>query len=232
MADPQSPPRYAQISALLVRDIAAGRLLDGERLPPERELAASLGISVGTLRRSLADLKDKGMLRRVQGSGNYVTARAERAGVYAFFRLELRGGGGVPSADVIDVERQAKPDDLPDFGQSPEAHRIRRLRWLNEVPVALEEIWLDGAAAKRLQAEDLGPSMYQFYRRLGIWIARAEDQVGVAPVPDWAAAPFEPTPGSLQGYVERLSWSQDGRRPEFSRTWFDNDKARYVARLK
>ena len=32
-------PLYVQISELLIRDIAAGRLIDGERLPPERDMA-------------------------------------------------------------------------------------------------------------------------------------------------------------------------------------------------
>ncbi|MEC9403613.1 MAG: GntR family transcriptional regulator, partial [Pseudomonadota bacterium] len=31
-------PLYVQISELLIRDIAAGRLIDGERLPPERDM--------------------------------------------------------------------------------------------------------------------------------------------------------------------------------------------------
>ena len=36
-------PLYLQVAELVVRDIAAGRLIDGERLPPEREMAAQVG---------------------------------------------------------------------------------------------------------------------------------------------------------------------------------------------
>jgi DNA-binding GntR family transcriptional regulator len=35
-------PVYLQISEMLIREIGTGRLRDGERLPPEREMAASL----------------------------------------------------------------------------------------------------------------------------------------------------------------------------------------------
>jgi GntR family transcriptional regulator len=42
-----------------MREIIAGRLSDGERLLPERQLAKSLNISVGTLRKSLKDLEKK-----------------------------------------------------------------------------------------------------------------------------------------------------------------------------
>lgn len=69
-----SLPVYLQIVELLVRDIAANRLIDGERLAPEREMAAQLGIAVGTLRKALAELQSRGLLERVQGSGNYIRA--------------------------------------------------------------------------------------------------------------------------------------------------------------
>jgi GntR family transcriptional regulator len=120
-------PVHLQISEMLIREIAAGRLADGARLPTEREMAANLGIAVGTLRRALADLTEKGLLDRIQGSGNYVRARSDLLGVYAFFRLERIGGGGLPTADTLSVERLRKPSDLPEFGSANEAHRIRRL---------------------------------------------------------------------------------------------------------
>lgn len=61
-------------------------------------MAESLGVAVGTLRRALAILEERGLLRRVQGSGNYVEAKAEVQSVYEFFRLELINGGGFPTA--------------------------------------------------------------------------------------------------------------------------------------
>ena len=48
MSEATSLPVYIQISEMLMREIIAGRLSDGERLLPERHLAKSLNISVGT----------------------------------------------------------------------------------------------------------------------------------------------------------------------------------------
>ena len=156
-------PRYQQVSELLIRDIAAGRLMDGARLPPEREMAADLNVAVGTLRKALQDLADKGLLERVQGSGNYVRARAEVDSIYALFRLELVTGGGLPSAQVLDVAR-AQARASASVRQAPDAHRIRRLRLLSGQPAAIEEIWLDAAHAPELRAEDLSQSLYLHYR--------------------------------------------------------------------
>ncbi|MCT8160827.1 GntR family transcriptional regulator [Pseudoruegeria sp. SHC-113] len=226
-------PLYVQLSELLIREIRAGRLRDGERLPPEREMAQTLNTSVGTLRKALADLTEKGMLDRIQGSGNYVRAKEEAISVYAFLKLELKDGGGLPTAEILSVERLPKPADFPGFGPSEEGHRIRRLRKLNGQPAAVEEIWLDGSHARRIPPEDLSESLYLYYRtRLGLWIARAEDKVGVSDVPDWAPAAFGLAPGAASGFIERISWSRDETRVEYSRTWFDHTTARYIARLK
>lgn len=233
MTAPNALPLYVQTSEMLIREVMAGRLLDGERLPPEREMAAGLGIAVGTLRKALAELEAKGLLVRVQGSGNYVRHRPDVPSVYAMFRLELVQGGGLPTAEVLSLDRLPKPEDAPAFGPSPEGYRIRRLRRLSGQPVAVEEIWLDAARAARLEPADLPDSLYHLYRtRLGFSIARAEDRVAVAPAPGWAPSSFGPAPGAPCGHVERTAWAQDGAPCEVSRTWFDPDRARYVQRLR
>jgi len=233
MVAPGALPLYQQISELLIRDIAAGRLADGARLPPEREMAASLGIAVGTLRRALADLVDKGLLERVQGSGNYIRNQPAPASVYALFRLELIEGGGLPTAEVLAVDRVAKPADLPGFGSGPEAWRIRRLRRLSGVAAAVEEIFLDAAYARDLRAGDLSESLYLHYRNvLGLWIQRAEDRIDQGPLPGWAPSGFAHPAGTVLPRISRVSWAQDNTCPEVSRSWFDPVRVQYVSRLK
>jgi GntR family transcriptional regulator len=230
---PGALPLYQQISELLIRDIAAGRLADGTRLPPEREMAASLGIAVGTLRRALADLVEKGLLDRVQGSGNYIRHQPAPASVYALFRLELTEGGGLPTAEVLSVARVPKPPGLPPFGTDPRAWRIRRLRRLSGLPAAVEEIFLDAACAADLRAEDLSESLYLHYRTaLGLWIGRAEDRIDMGALPDWAPAAFPHPAGAILPRVTRLSWAQDNAAVEASLTWFDPGRVNYVSRLK
>ena len=232
-ADTSSLPIYMQTAEMLIREVSSGRLIDGEKLPPERDMAADLGIAVGTLRKALDDLEAKGFLERVHGSGNYVRHNPDAAGVYAFFRLELLEGGGLPTADILSAERLTKPADLPPFGQTRTGHRIRRLRRLSGQAAAMEEIWLDGKWADSIRAEDLSDSLYYYYQRsLGLLIARVEDKVGVAPLPDWSTPDIGLVPGDAAGFVERLGRASDGEVVEYSRTWFNPDRVRYVARIK
>jgi GntR family transcriptional regulator len=225
-------PIYLQISESLMRDIASGQFIEGERLPPERELAKTYGTTVRTLRKSLAELEKNGMLERVQGSGNYVRNNADARSVYSMFRLELPTGGGLPTATILSVDHMPKPDDLPTFGTSKAASRIRRLRFLDSHPIAIEEIWLD-ADSGAVNPATLSDSLYLFYKqKLGFWISRAVDSVWAAPVPDWTPDGFTLGAGQTAGYIERFSWAQKPEAVEFSRTWFDTDQARYVQRLK
>jgi GntR family transcriptional regulator len=52
--------------------LATGTHRPGDRLPPELELAAMLGVSRGTLRTALDRLEEAGEITRRQGSGTYV----------------------------------------------------------------------------------------------------------------------------------------------------------------
>ena len=229
-AEPGALPVYIQIAELVARQIEAGLLVEGQRLPPEREMARQHDVAVGTLRKSLARLTEMGHLERRQGSGNYIRRADGARALYSLFRLERPDGGGLPSARLLSFDRIRKPADLPSFGSVDDGYRFRRLRFLDDIPVAIEEIWLD-AAAGEIEPARLSQSLYQFYREeLGLWITRTEDRVALAPLPDWTVDQFPLPAESTVGYVERYGWSQHGRRVEFSRNWFDPTTARFIAR--
>jgi len=223
-------PVYLQIAELLARQLKAGFWRVGERLPTEAELSRQLGVAVGTLRKALALLEEQGALERIQGSGTYVKQVRGTGQIYELFRLELRDGPGLPTARVLDVEHLPRPAGMPLEG--PSAWRVRRLRLLNDLPVALEEIWFEGGGLRGLRAEEIGDSMYLFYQqRLQRWIARVEDHVSAAAAPDWARPPFGLAPGACAGYIERISHEAGDTVAEFSRTWFDPAVCRYSSRM-
>jgi len=230
-ADSTLIPLYLQISESISREIAAGHFVAGDRLPPERELAKQFTTTVRTLRKALNELEKSGLLERIQGSGNYVQSGKQTQSIYSMFRLELPKGGGLPTAEVLGIRELKKPASLPEFGTSDRASRIRRLRCLDKKAIALEEIWLDRDAGK-LEPQALGDSLYRYYKiKLGFWIHRAEDRVSVQPLPKWAPESFDTSSVSAFGYIERLSWAQDKKPLEYSRTWFNPVQARYVQRV-
>ena len=233
MSDEKRPtalPKYVQIAEMLIRDIAAGRLADGARLLPERDMAEKLGIAVGTLRKSLNLLAVKKLLERVQGSGNYVRARSDVSSVYSFLRIELLQGGGLPTAEVLSIVRMTAP--VQSGFASVDGFRFRRLRFMDKVPVAMEEIWLAGTVTDVVDEAAVSESLYLYYSDvLGVVITSAEDHVNVAPTPDWVDGRFGLSVGEIAGYIERIGRIHTGENIEFSRTWFDPNQINYVSRL-
>jgi DNA-binding GntR family transcriptional regulator len=71
-------PAWAQIEAQLAQRIESGGLQAGERLPPERELARSLGVSRMTVRQALGALAERGLVDRGVGRGTFVRGRVSR----------------------------------------------------------------------------------------------------------------------------------------------------------
>ena len=79
-ADREAKPSLVDVAEEALRSwLATGRHRSGERLPPEQELSAHLGISRGTLRTALQRLEDTGEIVRRQGSGTYVGRAASTA---------------------------------------------------------------------------------------------------------------------------------------------------------
>jgi GntR family transcriptional regulator len=229
---PGALPAYLRIAEHLTIEIGTGRMSSGERLPTERSLAARYGVSMMTLRKALSVVTERGLIERRHGSGNYVLGGKQNVGTYALFRLEaVPDGGGLPTAELLSFAQLPKPADIPDIGTAPDAFRIRRLRRLDDTPVAVEEIWLDPRYGP-LRPEHLSESLYKTYAdRLGLSILQAEDRVSAAPLPSWAPETLRCPPGTTMGLVERRSFDQYGKPAEASRSWFAADRARYTARV-
>ncbi|MBW8754356.1 MAG: PLP-dependent aminotransferase family protein, partial [Sphingomonadales bacterium] len=69
-------PKYLSISAALERDIDAGRLRPGDRLPPQRELADALGVDLGTVTRAYAEARRLGLIDADGRRGSFVREAA------------------------------------------------------------------------------------------------------------------------------------------------------------
>lgn len=65
-------PKYKKVYQALWRDIQAGRLKKGDRLPSEAELVRTFGASRITVGRAVRDLQRDGLVERRAGSGTYV----------------------------------------------------------------------------------------------------------------------------------------------------------------
>jgi GntR family transcriptional regulator len=93
--------------------LAPGRYRQGDRLPPEHEVAAMLGVSRGTLRSALQRLERSGEIVRRQGSGTFVgrmgfpTAFGERLERLEPYSSVARRRGLTLTAVDLEIELRA-----------------------------------------------------------------------------------------------------------------------------
>ncbi|HEV7212549.1 MAG TPA: GntR family transcriptional regulator [Blastococcus sp.] len=73
-------PPYEQLRRQLAELISSGVLAPGDRLPPLRQLAADLGLAVGTVARTYRELEAAGLVRSRRGGGTRVQAPGPRQG--------------------------------------------------------------------------------------------------------------------------------------------------------
>lgn len=70
---------YARVADHLAARIAAGELSAGAKLPGERDLAAEYGVALGTARRAVSELRERGLVVTLPAKGTFViTGRAGR----------------------------------------------------------------------------------------------------------------------------------------------------------
>jgi DNA-binding FadR family transcriptional regulator len=97
------PGRTEAVVRRLGSAIAMGIIVDGEQLPAEAQLAASLNVSTVTLREALSDLRARGLLetRRGRGGGSFV--RASDEGLTELSRRRLLELGSTDLRELGDV---------------------------------------------------------------------------------------------------------------------------------
>lgn len=74
----QHLPKHAAIREWVRRKIESGEYRSGDKIPSENVLAKEFSISRQTVRQALGALENEGILRRMKGSGTYVSSWLEK----------------------------------------------------------------------------------------------------------------------------------------------------------
>jgi len=89
--------KLSMVSEAIIRHIETGALREGDRLPSEGELAASHGVSVGTVQKALMQLVHSGLITREQGRGTFVSGTRVAPADVRYLRFRDADGNELPS---------------------------------------------------------------------------------------------------------------------------------------
>ena len=209
----QRLPLYLQVAQHVENEIAAGRWSLTEAIPSETTLSAQLGVSVGTVRKALDLLSDRGRLVKKQGAGTFVKTYAGSGFWNRFQRYQFSDGRMAHfRGKIICFEHVPAPGHVADvLGLMPGdrvIHVVRDMYCTNAGPSdgrgeGVDSCWLPEALFQKLTPESYQSelSLYGIYEAAcGVVICDASDRLDVVNrLPDYA-----PPERNLHGPFFRL----------------------------
>src|SRR5712671_6775641 len=138
---------WRQVADGIERGIADGSFAAGERLPGEMEIAETYRVNRHTVRRALATLAERGLVRAERGSGTYVEAPRLAYPLRSRTRFsEIVGAGGhEPRGQLIDASDDAATRELArELGLKSGSPliRIESVRFADRTPICVSTTWL------------------------------------------------------------------------------------------
>lgn len=216
-------PKYATIAADLQSRIAIGEYRPGQALPPQRELSASYGVTLMTLRQALGLLADQGLVTQEPGRGTYVSGpkAAHTMGPLRSLSDDLRAQGHTVDTVVLAREEGPLPEWVAErLGQAAGAPglRIERLRRLGTIPAIHQTSWIPADLAQRMTGVDLtATSLYDALAAAGTTVVRAEERLSPALLEDGLSVLLNRPAGTPVLHSDRVTYGADDNPVVFDR---------------
>ena len=139
---------------------------DGDKLPTEQEICEFFNVSRITARQALSELTQRGYIVKKQGKGSYVSAGKMNMQLNSLqgFSEEMRSKGLVPSSRLLSLDI-CNPDpvvaEMLKIDTSIKVYAISRLRFADETPMALENVYIPFYHCPDIEKYDLTDSLYK-----------------------------------------------------------------------
>jgi GntR family transcriptional regulator len=218
----------------LIKDRPAGELI-----PSERDLSEQFGVSRPTLRAAIEDLARDGLLIRHHGRGTFTNTRSVPAELAptanaADFTAPPVGGDWRSRVQEFRIEA-AGPRLATRLRVSPseELLHIRRVRIVDDAPMAVETIRIPLSVAPALERADFeSGSLYEVLRSRYDVIATDAVQTTEPTVTDATESQLLEVPLYAPALLfERTTQDAEGRVIEYARSIYRGDRYRITTHL-
>ena len=235
--DPGSGPLYLQLQRRIAEAIATGRLIPGDSLPAERDMATMTGLSRVTVRNAIQALVASGQLVQRRGSGTFVAQKVERLEqalslLTSFTEDMARRGTSVDSQWISRQIDAPAPEEVMALGLSGDERvaRLERVRRSDGVPLAIERASIPASVLPDPGAVE--GSLYLALEAMGKRPVRAVQRISAANLGPRDAALLEVPAGVAGLRIERIGYLASGRVVEFTRSLYRGDAYDFAVELK
>lgn len=230
---------HLQIAKELRAEIDSGIYANGDPFPSETTLKAYYGVSRETIRSALGILQKEGLIERRRGSGTKVHSQAHHKilGRIVDFHSEAKMIGRKPSSRVLSIgprKSRIRERILFDIAQNEKVIELRRLRYLDGVPVVLQISSHPSNILEGITKFDLTDcSLYEFLRiKKGILVQDAEQLIEPYSIELEEAQLLEVSPGTAVMRAHRTTRDASGQVLELAENLIRGDYIKYTFRLR
>jgi GntR family transcriptional regulator len=237
---PTSPvPLHYQIREQISLAIADGRLVPGDLLPPEEDLAAQGNVSRTTIRQALAALVHEGLIERKRGKGSWVVEpRIDQQLIeLTGFVEDMLSRGLEPEARVISMEVVSADVIVAEelgIDEGSRAVRIERVRLADRRPILFDVSHLPLEIGQRVINEDLRkrPIFEILENDLGVALSEADYHIRAVAAQEPIATHLGVDRGDPLLMIERTTYSKDGAPVDFENLYYRADRMTFSLRLR
>lgn len=239
MLDKQSPiPIYIQIEEQLKQQIQQGDFAVGTAIPSERELTESFGVSRMTVRQSITNLVNDGLLYREKGRGTFVASPKVEQPLNGLtsFTEDMESRGMVPSSKLIGFEILEPESDVAEDLQlthGDQVYFVERIRFADDKPMAIERTYLPVKRFPYLTEDSFQGSLYAIIennQQLKISRATQRMEAGLVKKEDADLLQIKSPAAILM--IERISYL-DGELPfEVVRSTYRADRYKFTTDIQ
>ncbi|CFR14643.1 GntR family transcriptional regulator [Yersinia kristensenii] len=158
---------YAEVVKCLRDRINSLEYKVGDIFPSEQKLALTLNISRNTLRKAMTVLVDEGLLEKRHGSGTYIRNKNIQPNISALksFSENAQQAGKNCTSKVLKfmvIKSNADISAQLRINLGDQVYYIRRLRFIEDKPVQLEDTWMSVALFPDLSLRDMVNSKFAY----------------------------------------------------------------------
>lgn len=233
----ENRPLYLQARDALMHQIAKGTLQPGDFLPSEQQLAVTLGISIGTVRKATEELVAQGILDRQHGRGTQIVPHTSDRSRFRFFRF-IHADGRPARLTTRLLARKVQSSSREEqqrlsLDKSDQVTVLTRVRSEKGVPLVFERIAIPAQRFARLSIEpnrDMMEEIYVLYQKqCGEMVRSAVDEIEYNLAPPPVVKELDLATGSPILLVKRVATSLADEPIEFRQSW--TQSLRYRSRL-
>lgn len=229
---------YFQLKEAIKKFIEEKGLKPGDKLLSENELMAMYSVSRITVRKALDELERDGYIDRKHGKGTFVSSKriVAQLSYLSSFTEDMEEKGYKTHAKVSENKLLKATADVASalgIAEGDEVLFIKRVRYADDNPIAIEECYIPGNPFRELHEEDFSTKSLNklMQNRFGVKFSYARQIISTLIAPKAILGTFGLSKPMAILCMKRTAYDVNSKPVQYTLSYYRGDTYEYEAYL-